>query len=143
MPRWVHRRDDERGETLAELLVTISIMGILFAAVLGAIAVSAQTSDISHKEAGDETLLRSAAEQVQAATYVTCASTSSYAVSSLPGYTVSITAVRYWNGDNPATFAATLATCPGTDQGVQAVDLKAQSTDGRATETLTVYKRVS
>jgi prepilin-type N-terminal cleavage/methylation domain-containing protein len=137
-----HPGVDERGETLAEILVTISIMGILFAAVLGAFGISAQTSDISRKDATAETLLRSSAEAVQNATYVNCATTSAYPVQAQTGYTVTVTAVRYWDGTpgtstSPATFGSSCT----TDPGVQAIDLRAQSTDGRAVETLTVYKR--
>lgn len=133
----------QRGETLTEVLVTISIMGILFVAVLGSLGMSENTSDISKREGVAEGLLRSYAEQVQTLPYVNCATASSYAnaLSPVPtGYTVAPTGVRYWNGaNNPAAFTTT---CPATDQGVQAVDLKAQTADGRITETMTVYKRV-
>jgi prepilin-type N-terminal cleavage/methylation domain-containing protein len=133
---------DERGETLAEVLMTISIMGILFAAVLGAIAVSGQTSDINHKDATAEALLRTSAEQIQGAAYVACAPAPAYTVAApSDGVTVTVTAVRFWNGANPPVFAASGSPC--SDQGVQAIDLKAQSSDGRALETLTVYKRAS
>jgi prepilin-type N-terminal cleavage/methylation domain-containing protein len=139
-----HPGVNERGETLAEILVTISIMGILFAAVLGAFAISAQTSDISRKDATAETLLRSSAEAIQNAAYVNCATTSTYAVPAQTGYTASVTAVRYWDGTagtsaSPASFGNSCT----TDQGVQAIDLRVQSSDGRAVETLTVYKRAS
>lgn len=141
MPRRVRFRDDERGETLAELLMTISIVGILFAAVLGAIAVSVQASDISRKEGTAEALLRSSAAQIQDAGYVACPTAPNYPVVAPSGsVTVTVTSVKYWDGTstNPAAFGA----CPaGGDQGVQAIDLKAQSSDGRALETLTVYKR--
>jgi prepilin-type N-terminal cleavage/methylation domain-containing protein len=137
------RAGQERGETLAEVLMTISIMGILFAAVLGALAVSEQTSDISKKEGAAEALMRSYAEQVQRLPYVNCASTGSYTIASFAvptGYTVAPTAVRYWDGNNsPANFGAS---CPASDKGVQAVDFSAQTTDGRVRETMTAYKRV-
>jgi prepilin-type N-terminal cleavage/methylation domain-containing protein len=137
------RAADERGETLAEVLMTISIMGILFAAVLGALAVSAQTSDTSKKEGATEALIRSYAEQIQDLSYVNCASTGAYTIAgfSVPtGYTVAPTAVRYWDGSNPAGFGAP---CPNaaSDKGVQAVDLRAQTADGRVNETMTLYKR--
>lgn len=135
-------RAGERGETLAEILVTIGIMGILFAAVLGALAVSEQTSDISKKEGSAEALMRSYAEQIQGLSYVSCASKTAYTIAGFPtpsGYTVGPTAVRYWDGNNPANFTTT---CPATDQGVQAVDLQAKTGDGRVNETMTIYKRV-
>jgi type II secretory pathway pseudopilin PulG len=143
MPRRSRRALDERGETLAEILVTISIMGIAFVAILGAIGVSVMASDVSRKEGTAEALLRSSAEQVQQAPYVDCASTSSYPVASASGsVTVSITSVKYWDGTstNPATFGGSCPV-PVGDQGVQSIDLKAQANDGRATETLTIFKR--
>jgi prepilin-type N-terminal cleavage/methylation domain-containing protein len=135
----------ERGETLVEVLMTVSIMGVLFAAVLGALAVSMTTSDISKKEGATEALLRSYAEQVQGLPYASCGTVSSYTISGFAfppgytGYTVGPTAVKYWNGANPAGF---VTTCPSPDPGVQAIDLRAQTADGRASETMTVYKRV-
>jgi type II secretory pathway pseudopilin PulG len=140
MPRRSRRTVDERGETLAEVLMTISIMGIAFVAILGAIAISVQTSDISRSEASAETLLRTSAAQVQQAPYVECPTPPGYPVAATSdSVTVTITSVKYWDGStNPATFGA----CPaGGDLGMQSIDLKAQSSDGRATETLTIYKR--
>jgi type II secretory pathway pseudopilin PulG len=139
---FARRASDERGETLAEVLMTVSIMGILFAAVLGALAVSALTSDISKKEGTAEALLRTYAEQVQGLPYVNCASTSTYTIASFPvpaNYTAGPTGVRYWDGLNPASYVAPPCS---SDTGVQAVDLRVQTGDGRVTETVTVYKRV-
>ena len=45
------RRGDERGESLLELLVAVVIMGVTVAAVVGALAVAARTSDIHRKQA--------------------------------------------------------------------------------------------
>ena len=62
------RRDDE-GETLAEVLVAISILGIAVAALLGGIGASATGSDVHRKQATAEVVLRSYAEAVEAATF--------------------------------------------------------------------------
>src|SRR4051812_16752640 len=93
------------GFTLVELLVTIAIMGIAFGAILGGLN-GVFSSQQQHQElAVAETWLRRYAEQVDAATYVACATTSSYASALLPapptGYTVQVSSVDYWNGDAP------------------------------------------
>jgi prepilin-type N-terminal cleavage/methylation domain-containing protein len=143
MHRLRRRVREERGETLTEVLVTVSIMGILFVAVLGALSMSEITSDISKRQGIAESLVRSYGEQVQGLPYVNCATVSSYTIvgfSKPTNFTVGPTAVRYWNGSNaPAAFGAG---CPSPDQGVQAVDLQAKTADGKVNETLTVYKRV-
>ena len=67
------RRRLERGETLLELLITISIMGGVIITVLAGIAVAVNSSDENKKDVGVQVVLRDYAEAVKAAPYAGCA----------------------------------------------------------------------
>jgi type II secretory pathway pseudopilin PulG len=146
--RWPrHGRDDpgDRGETLVELLVTITVMGVTVVAILGSIAVTIMLSATHRKQAAVGTYVRSFAEAVETkvatTTYKPCAQPADYAsvAPSLPsGYTSSVTAVTYWNG---SSFVGSLASCPGTDQGVQRVTVRVATSDNKVVETLDVIVR--
>lgn len=133
----------DAGLTLVELLLTISIMGIAFLAILGGMGTSILTSDIHRKQATGQTLLTSFAEAVKEAAYVDCAQASDYQSSftAPAGYGATVTAVAYWlpppSPQAPPGFGAT---CP-PDTRLQQVSLEIRSTDGRATETVAVFKR--
>ncbi len=65
----------ERGFALAELLVTISIVGVVFVAVLAALGTAIRSSDIHEHAADANSALVSAAETVKAAEFTSsCAS---------------------------------------------------------------------
>ncbi len=128
------RADGERGETLVELLVTITIMGILFIAVVAGVATSISMSDFHRQAGASEGVIRAYAERVLDPTdvpYVDCATTASYANPigfTLPtGWTASITALTYWQGNNPPTFTATCS----PDKGLQQITLRVQSKTGK------------
>lgn len=136
----------DRGETLIELLVTIVLMGLTVATILGAIANSIMLSGLHRKQAVAGAAVRTYAEAFAAAVdgstsaYRSCGSLSYYRSLSLTGYTPpasftpSVTAVRYWSGSAFGT------TC-GTDVGVQRLSLKVTSADGRVNETLDLVIR--
>lgn len=137
----------ERGETLVELLATITIMATAVLAILGGIAVSATTSDANSKEVMAGTILRNYAESIVAAKYVPCASTADYlpgsnVVYSPPsGFTVSIQGgIGYYDGTStgPAAFSGS---CPSPDKGAQRMTIRAQSSDDRADRSLEIVKR--
>jgi Tfp pilus assembly protein PilV len=70
------------GETLLELLVTVSIMGTAFVGVLAGIGATFMATDSHRQEATAETVLRNYAERMKdptGAPYVTCATTATYA----------------------------------------------------------------
>jgi type II secretory pathway pseudopilin PulG len=137
--RWDPRAGGAEGETLVELLVTVSIMGIAIITLVLAIGTAVRSSDVHRKQATTESLLRNYAEGLQASSYVNCASTyatpSSFTASA--NYSIQVTRVQYWNGQNPAGFTASC----GTDTGIQLITIKASSSDGRSTRTLDVVKR--
>jgi Tfp pilus assembly protein PilV len=140
-------RGHESGETLLEILVSVTIMAIGFVAILAGIGTTLLATDTHRQDATAETVLRSYAERIQDpvdVAYVNCATTASYASPtgfSLPatGWSASITSVQFWQGNTPPTFS----TCPTTDKGVQQLTLQVQSPAGnhRATETVVIVKR--
>jgi prepilin-type N-terminal cleavage/methylation domain-containing protein len=143
--RFHGRLNEEAGFSLAEILITIVIVGIVFAAVLGGMVTSIVVSDVHRKQASADALARSAAEALkdQAVAYVSCAGPNAYA-SALPaapgGYSVSVADVAYWDGtsSDPMDFSGS---CPGQDQGVQRVTIVVGATGGGATETVEILKR--
>jgi len=137
------RLRDERGESLLELLMAVVIMGVTVAAVVGALAVAARTSDIHRKQATAGTSARDYAEavsrRVAGGAYTGCALPPAFAPAAVgftapAGYTASVVSVTYWNG---SSFAAGC----GTDTGLQQVVVALASADGRATERAAVVVR--
>jgi type II secretory pathway pseudopilin PulG len=135
----------ESGETLLELLVTISIMGAAFVAILAGVGVAIASSDSHRQEASAEGVVRSYAERVQDSRdvpYVDCATTANYGspagFTPPTGWTVSITGVAYLQTNN--SYAAT---CPSPDRGAQQLTLQVVSphTAHGATETVVIVKR--
>lgn len=144
------RPASDDGFSLVEILLTIAIVGIAFAAILGGMVTSIVVSDLHRKQAVADALARSAAEAVKdhAVAYVECAGPNAYrdALPAAPsGYAVSITDVRYWDGAAPAIGApyapAFRASCPTSDQGMQLITVRARSSDGSAAETVEIVKR--
>lgn len=140
------RRD--RGETLVELLVTLSIMGIAVVALVGGIAASIRMSDIHRKQAAAGAFVRAYAEALETSVAahpsgydLVCTGATTYGSGAIftpsdPSYAASVNGVAYWNG---TTFVATCT--PGSDPGVQRVSLQVSSADGRAVEKLDVVLR--
>jgi prepilin-type N-terminal cleavage/methylation domain-containing protein len=130
----------EAGVTLIELMVTISIIGVAFTALLAALMGVFTFGEQHRKHAVGETLVRRYADSVNNATYVSCATPASYAAALAPApptsYTVSITSVQYWNGDATATFGSSCV--PANDKGVQRITIRVTG----ATSTATVPNEV-
>jgi prepilin-type N-terminal cleavage/methylation domain-containing protein len=128
-------RSGDDGVTLVELVVTIALMGITFAAFLGGMF-TFETGATNHaRQADGANYIRQYAEVVSALPYQTCPA--SYVASGFTvptGWTASLS-TTYWNG------TAFTGACPATDSGLAAVHLTLSSTDGRDTETLDVVKR--
>jgi prepilin-type N-terminal cleavage/methylation domain-containing protein len=133
---------DDRGETLIELLMTVVIMGIAVAAIVGGIGTSVLMSDIHRKQATAGAAVRDYAEAIENAVtgggYVACATTTAYAsppgFTVPPGYSTSVASVRYWNGTGWQSG------CSG-DIGLQQVTIQVASGDRRASEQLTIVLR--
>jgi prepilin-type N-terminal cleavage/methylation domain-containing protein len=148
--------DSEEGFSLAELLVTIVIVGVTFTALLGGLMTSTSVSSLHRKQAAADAVARSAAEWVKdsvANPYVACATNGSYSFSSFPvpsGFTASIPVggVENWNpvGALPVTapyspqFEPSQSGC--TDHGLQRITILVRSSDSQVSETVQVLKRV-
>jgi prepilin-type N-terminal cleavage/methylation domain-containing protein len=143
------------GFSLAEILVTIVIVGITFTAILGGLMTSIRVSDLQRTEATADAVARSAAEWVKDTVknpYVNCAGTAAYSLAGLPtpsGYSATITSVEYWDGATPTAgtpyspnFPLTQSQCQSAgDKGLQRITIVATSSDGQAAEAVQVMKR--
>jgi prepilin-type N-terminal cleavage/methylation domain-containing protein len=149
-----HRED---GFSLAEILVTIAIVGIVFVALLGGLMTSISASVLQRKQAAADAVARSAAEWIKDSVqnpYVRCATSGTYSLTgfSVPsGYSVSVTAVQNLTQVTkpvPAPYSpfppsGSQPACTSTnDQGIQLVTIVARSSDSLARETVEVIKRL-
>jgi hypothetical protein len=135
--RRARRCQSEAGETLAELLVTIAILGLAIVTIVAGLGTAILGSSIHRQHSTADTVVRSAAELLEdrsPSSAYAWSSAGTYSVSAQNGITPTIS-VKCWNGDYPATFAA----CPNGDRGLQQVTISARS--GGTTESVTIYKR--
>jgi type II secretory pathway pseudopilin PulG len=141
---WARRLPEQRdrGETLLELIIAVSIMGVAFVAILGGIGTSILMSDIHRKQATAGAYVRDYAEAIQntvaAGGYVPCATTATYAAPAgfaVPsGFAASVLSVQQWSG------AAWQASCT-SDSGLQQLKLQVASADSRAAEQVVLVLR--
>jgi len=132
------RRRGEVGETLVELLVAVSILGLSVVTIVAALGTGILTSDVAAKQGQVQAALRTAAEEVKAAAWSDCAGVTTYAVSSPTDVEVRITQVMHASSGPTVTFSAT---CPTPPSAVQRVSLTGRALDDRVVQTLDVVKR--
>jgi len=142
----------DRGESLIELVVAVTIMGIAVVAIVAGLGISVLLSDVHRKQATAGVAVRDYAEAVENAVvaggYVACANADGHDYAAPAGFTVpsgyapSVAAgalgqpLVYWNG------SGWQATCPASgDTGLQQLTLQVASSDGRATERLVLVVR--
>lgn len=133
------RRVRDAGESLLELLVSITLLGVAVASVIPAVFLAVGASSMDRRSVQAQSLVKSWAEFVVARTtdanYVFCATPATYTPASgssvwryqsplpaLPaGMTATVTQVQYWNGTSFVTGSCTAGT---TDTGLQRVALR-------------------
>jgi prepilin-type N-terminal cleavage/methylation domain-containing protein len=132
----VPTRFGESGFTLIELLATIAIMGLAIVGLLGALGTFLHAGTIQRSTANIDQVSRVYTEALVSAPYGSCAT--AYSSVTLPaGYSFAAgPTVRYWNGDNPATFATTCA----TDRGVQQVSATVKDNSSGQSQQVAVAK---
>lgn len=134
------RGSREGGSTLAEVLVTVAILGITFVAIIGGLGTAILTSDIDRRQANAQNGLRTFAEQVRSEAYVACPAAPSYGSSySAPASMTKTVTVEYW----VALTDTYVGVCPLTDDGLQRITLTLASTDDRVREPVVIFKRRS
>jgi len=136
----------EDGMTLAEVLVTVTLLGLAVAAIVAALGTLSLSSDRHRKQVNADTVVRSYAEAIKQRAamglYAPCAATT-YTTptwSAPAGYTAAILttapdAPQYWHASGG------FSTSCGSDEGAQKLTLRAQSADGRDVETLSIVVR--
>jgi type II secretory pathway pseudopilin PulG len=133
----------ERGDTLVEILVAVTILGIAFVAILAGLATTIRLSGQQRGRTNADTVLVGAADSVKNQTYVSCptASASSYTPTS------GVTLPSGWSASNVTMTIkyrdtnTWSATCPSTDQNVQLLTITAAAPDGKSSESVEVVKR--
>lgn len=140
----------ERGLSLVELLVTVAIMGIAFAVILGAIAGTHNASGLKRELALADAWARRYAEQLQELPYVPCARPRDYraALQPVPGAPLRVRwrSIEYWDGNASAGFSTSRTRCVRAgDRGLQRVRFAVEGTarSRGVAETMVVVKRVA
>ena len=138
-------REDERGFTLVEMLITVAIMGVVSVGLSGALYTSIRASTVINQRTIAESELRRYAEAVRAATYVNCASTSTYpryvagtTTTTLPGGTpyspgnaavskAVVNSVAYWTPSGASNTVSSSfsnsGSCTAPDTGLQQLNI--------------------
>ena len=135
----------DAGETLVEVVVTVVILGLAGVAVTAGLALSARASDMHRKETTGGAYVRDFAEAIQQ--YVDTPATTNYQPCAAANYYTSRVSFGLPSGftatqDRALSVGPTGATstCPA-DPGLQQVTLHIASSDGRASESLTIVLR--
>jgi len=141
-------RPAERGDTVIEIVLSVAILGVAFASLLGALMAGASSSRLNRQMTGVATVLSSAGEALQAAPWQSCSTAPDYGPALLglpwpstptgappwgPGDVV-ITAYKWWNG---SAFTAsgcmggpTTVTAASSGQSLPAPTINVASTAG-------------
>lgn len=155
------RSREDVGDTLVEVLITVMILGITAAGLVGAMTTASIGSGSHQDEAYAQSLAVAAAERVESAAYTNCAQASDYVTAAQSAYSsatvpapwtasrISVAAVQYWTTQQPSPLppagwttnsglCTDSATFPG---GLQRIEVKVTSPDQKATEFVWLIKR--
>ena len=140
MKRIVRRRD-ERGESLVELLVTISIIALAVVLLVGALADAILASSTHRQHATADTVARNVSEALKDRN-LAFDTNGNYAASAWSGvntngFSVSVPTAKCWAGDTPATFG----NCPNGDRGLQQITITVTANTKGEKEQISILKR--
>lgn len=110
------RRRDDRGFTLIELIIAITLMGLAVGAVFGGLGLFFKIQDAQQSNARIDAEIRNYAERILAQPYVDCATPTTYQAAAKPTGLSSTVTVQYWDGKLPASFGATCTIDAGLQQ---------------------------
>ncbi len=131
-------RREQTGETLVEILVSTTLLGIVGIGIIGAIASVLISADVDRKMSQSEVIIRSFAAAIQRTGFKPCGGPGDYqGAYSAPGtFVATVTEVSYWDG-TPPTVVPTTSPAPkqssslsfgpcsgGTDHGLQQIKLE-------------------
>jgi type II secretory pathway pseudopilin PulG len=134
------RARGERGESLVELLITITIMAGAIISIIAGIAVAADSSGEQKQQTAVSVVLHDYAEAIMAGTYPGGCADPVVTYTPPAGYTVGITGRAWYSGtSSPASFSST---CPGATATAVRLTLDGRSNDDRAHQTLEIVKGV-
>ena len=138
--------ESERGDTLVEVLITVVIVGLVAAAILGALLIAISSSTEHRNLANDDSILKSAIEAVKVQAqlpqsssnkFQDCGTTSgppTLAAITLPtvpsGYSVAITSVQCWDAKNHVFDSTCTAGSTCNPSGLLLVTLTVQDPTG-------------
>jgi prepilin-type N-terminal cleavage/methylation domain-containing protein len=135
--RSLRSRDEQAGFTLVEILVTVTIMGLAFVVILGAIGVFFSSTRVHRSSADLDAAMRTYVEKLNAAPYATACPAGYGGVAAPSGFTVAVQ-VDYWDGiPSPTGWGPDCAAATGAQR--LTVTLK-QSSTGQS-DSLVVVKR--
>jgi prepilin-type N-terminal cleavage/methylation domain-containing protein len=126
---------DDRGFTLIELIIAITLMGMAVGAVFGGLGLFFKIQDTQQSNALIDAEIRNYAERILAEPYTDCATATSYKAATAPSGLAATVSVTYWDGKLPATFGSTCS----TDTGLQQITITLTDDNG-ANGTLVIGK---
>lgn len=129
------RRRDDRGFTLIELIIAITLMGMAVGAVFGGLGLFFKIQDTQQSNAVIDAEIRNYAERILAEPYTDCATAATYKAATAPTGLAATVTVAYWDGNMPAAFGSTCS----TDKGLQQITITLTDDNG-ANGTLVIGK---
>lgn len=124
------RGGGDAGETLVELLITVTLLGIVIVALLAGLATAVRLSDTHRAQANADVALEAAAEAVKAAGPDDCGGTP---------YNEALASVNLPSGWSQSDLSVT--GCSGSP--LQTITIHATAPDGNSSEAIDVVKRVA
>jgi hypothetical protein len=133
-------RATDGGETLIESVISTMLLGVAVLAIIGAVFTGVILSGGHRSVTTADVAVKTIAEGIQAATYVSGATT--YSPNTAPsGYTATVLSVKCVPPLLTTVSVADLTSCTPTDSGLQFVAVQVSAVNGGAFETVGVMKR--